>query len=377
MKKRIRIGINARSMGGIIRDGISNISCNLFRHFPKDVEVEWVLFSPHQRVFPEIEESRSFTHIHPEVKPREWFYTHLPFLLHKSQIDVFWSPAQLLPFGLGNETRTVLNVQDFVYLRYPETMNRLCRWNLRLMGRRSLELANTIIVSSHSVEEELKNAYGERKNVEVIHYGVDHDIFFQEQKSEDLKRIANLEKDNYFLTVGSIEPRKNLQTLIGPYEKLFLSTKGACPKWVIVHGNTWKMEKLLDRFKTGPAARNIILLRGIPVADLRLLYSHAICLLFPSLYEGFGLPLLEAMACGCPVIASDIPVFREIGSDAALFVTPGHGGQFFEELHHICTDGEKKASLVKRGYQRVSLFSWERASERLYSQFLSLANRDR
>lgn len=376
MKKRIRIGINARSMGGIVRDGISNISCNLFRHFPKDVEVEWVLFSPHQVLFPEIEESRSFIHIHPEAKPREWFYTHLPFLLHKSQIDVFWSPAQLLPFGLGNETRTVLNVQDFVYLRYPETMNRLCRLNLRLMGRRSLELADLIIVSSHSVEEELKNAYGEKKNVEVIHYGVDRDVFFPEEKPEDLTKIANIEKGKYFLTVGSIEPRKNLSILIEPYEKLFLQTKGECPKWVIVHGNAWKTDSLISRFREGPAARNIILLRGIPVADLRLLYSHAICLLFPSFYEGFGLPLLEAMACGCPVVVSDIPVFREIGKDAALFADPTNGGQFLKKLEDLYMDYEIRASLVNGGYRRGRDFSWEKASERLYSQFLSLANRD-
>lgn len=372
MKKRLRIGINARPMGGTVKDGISNISCNLFRHFPENDEVEWVLFSPYQKLFPEVEQARSFTHIHPRVKPRGWFYTHLPFLIGRYPLDVFWSPAQLLPFGLGNETRTVLHVQDFVYLRYPETMNRLCRWNLRLMSRRSLEIADKIIVSSHSVEEELKNAYGEKKNVEVVHYGVDREVFFPEENSEVLMKIAKIEKGKYFLTVGSIEPRKNLSILIEPYEKLFLQTSGECPKWVIVHGNAWKTDSLISRFREGPAAQNIILLRGIPVEHLRLLYSNAICLLFPSLYEGFGLPLLEAMACGCPVIASDIPVFREIGNDAAVYIDSANGKLFIEKLLVLEKNLCLRESLVKRGYKNVHLYSWEKASNKLFSIFLSL-----
>lgn len=367
MGKKLRIGINGRSMGGNIRDGISNVATNLFLNFPDNPDVEWVIFSPHARLFPEIEEKGGFTHIHPEHGTRGgiWFYSRLPLDLRRFPVDVFWSPNQLLPAGIPAKTSKVLTVHDFTYLKYPETMSFLCRCNLMLRGGSSLRKADVLVAVSESTAAEVRKVVGEKLEVRVVPNGIDPKAFFPDPCHGGL--LVEHGRSDYFLTVGSIEPRKNIGIIMDAYEELFQETNGNCPRWVVVYSNTWGSEKLIKRMQEGKAANGIIMKRNVTTEELRKLYSYAIALLFPSLYEGFGLPLVEAMACGCPVIASDIPICREVCHEAAVFVDTSDGKNFISHLGEISTLDKTRSRLIKEGLKTSKIYDWKKSGQALFS----------
>lgn len=370
MGDKMRIGINGRSMGGNIRDGISNVAMNLFLNFPKDPEVEWVVFSPYKELFPEIEAKGGFIHIHPanNMKGGAWFYTKLIRDLRRYPVDIFWSPNQLLPPCIPQRTKTILTVHDFTYLKYPETMTSLCRWNLRLRGASSIRKADVLVAVSETTAADLKKIAGPNSTVEVIYNGIDPKVFFPEPSIEI--PLIELDRPDYFLSVGSIEPRKNLGVILDAYEALFEETGGDCPRWVIVYSNSWGCEALLARMKEGKSSKGILMKRNVRTDQLRRLYSRALALVFPSIYEGFGLPLLEAMACGCPVICSDIEICKEVCDRAAVYLKNFDKENFFSSLKMV-NKVEKRNLLIKNGLVRSELFYWSHIAPKYIKLFKS------
>lgn len=374
MDGKLRIGINGRSMGGNIRDGISNVATNLFLNFPRNPEIEWFIFSPYEKLFPEIEAKGGFVHIHPEKDMRGgvWFYTKLIRDLRRHPVDIFWSPNQLLPPGIPKKTRTILTVHDFTFIKHPETMSTLCRWNLRLRGEAAIRKADVLVAVSKTTADDLKNIASPIANIKVIYNGIDPDVFFPEPLIA--KSLIELDRPDYFLTVGSIEPRKNLGVILDAYEALFEETGGDCPRWVVVYSNKWKCKKLLNRMQEGKASKGIIMKRNVALQELRRLYSNAIALVFPSLYEGFGLPLVEAMACGCPVIASDIGICREICQEAACYVKQDCGKLYIRNIINLLDNYDLKKRYAYFGLRRSGFFRWEISAEMyflLFTNFLS------
>jgi len=367
MGDKLRIGINGRSMGGKIRDGIANVATSLFLNFPETPDIEWRIFSPHEKLFPEIEEKGGFTHVHPKSGTRGgvWFYSRLPFDLRRFPVDVFWSPNQLLPFSIPSYTRTVLTVHDFTFIKYPETMSLFTRWNLKWRGLSSIRRADILVAVSETTASDLREIVGKGAEIRVVPNGIEPKAFYPEVVSE--KALPGMDRPDYFLTVGTIEPRKNLGVVMDAYEALFERTAGNCPRWVVVFSNTWGSEPLLNRMREGRAAKGIIMKRNATGDELRRLYSNAIALLFPSLYEGFGLPLVEAMACGCPVIASDIPICREVCHEAAVFVDMSDGNNFISYLGEISTLEKRRSRLIKDGLKTSLIYDWKKSGQSLYS----------
>ncbi len=370
----IRIGIDGRAMGGNIRDGISNVSCNYFLHFPQVSDVEFVVFSPHQRLFPEIERCRPYELVGASKFRKGWFYTKLPLLLQECSVDLFWSPLQVLPFGIPKRVKTVVTIHDFAYLKYPATMPVLRRWNLNFLAKHTVKKADLLVAISKTTAEDLATYYGGLEKTVVIYNGVDQEIFYPEDKFSPELRSKGLESGKYFLIVGSLEPRKNLKTLLEA-SVLFLKEMPVVdrPKFVYVYGNSWKAREWEKRIEKGILRHgDVLLMKGISVEILRELYSHALALVFPSLYEGFGLPVIEAMACGCPVIASDIPVIREICRGKCLLVEPNNAIGFYDALKkHWRNRNEgvkKKESTINCLYD----FDWKRNSSKLLSYCLDL-----
>lgn len=375
----IRIGIDGRAMGGNVRDGLSNVSCNYFLHFPETEDVEFVVFSPHQNLFPEIANCRPYKLIGASGFRKGWFYTKLPLLLQKHPVDVFWSPLQALPFGIPEHTKTVVTIHDFAYLKYPETMPAMRRWNLEFLAARTVKRADLLVAISNTTAKDLAVLYGGSEKTVVIYNGVDQGIFYPEKEFSPVLRSKGLESGKYFLIVGSLEPRKNLRTLIEA-SVLFLKEVPILdrPKFAFVYGNSWKAKEWEHRIEEGILThRDSVPLKGISAELLRNLYSHAIALVFPSLYEGFGLPVLEAMSCGCPVIASDTPVFKEIGESAVVFFHKESASELKKALQEL---------LIKKKYNHMSTtqyvnithrYKWTFSAYELFSHFIRLSENKR
>jgi glycosyltransferase involved in cell wall biosynthesis len=360
MGEKLRVGINGRSMGGNIRDGIANVATNLFLNFPESADIEWVIFSPHENLFPEIEGKKALTHVHPrkEENVGAWFYSSLIHDLHRFPVDVFWSPNQILPPFIPLCTKIIMTVHDFTYIKYPETMGILSRWNLRWRGLSSMRRADILVAVSETTASDLRVLVGGKADIRVIPNGIEPKVFYPEVTSGNI--LPGLDRPDYFLTVGSIEPRKNLGVVMDAYEVLFEETGGDCPKWVVVFSNTWGSETLLNRMREGKAAKGILMKHNATVDELRRLYSNAIALVFPSLYEGFGLPLVEAMACGCPVIASDIPACREVCQNVAGYFNPLSKWEIVR-LIEKCRNNEVGIQIKRNyGYSRASFLGWEK-----------------
>ena len=165
----------------------------------------------------------------------------------------------------------------------------------------------------------------------------------------------------YFLYVGTIEPRKNLQMLAKVFGR-FASSRRRPPQLVLCGYQGWSNTEILREFESLVQRELLRFLGYVPAGDLPGLYSGALALLYPSLYEGFGLPVVEAMASGCPVLCSRRASLPEVAGEAALFVDPDSETEILEGLRRLEGDALLRSSLRERGFQQAGQFSWERSA---------------
>lgn len=287
-----------------------------------------------------------------------WMQCKAPILASKLGLDIFWGTRHHLPLFLSKKTKTMLTIHDVVHLLYPKTMPLSHLIVERLLMRRSILKADCIIAVSSSTESNIKDAYGIGSyKIRTIYSGTP-------VLAEDTTILARKYKPlppKYFLFVGSLEPRKNFERLLNAFELLHTERYGV--HLVIVGGKGWKNRKFLKRLKTHPLKSVIHLTGYINSAYLSKIYSQALCLLFPSLYEGFGFPILEAMACGTPVITSNISSMPEVAGDAAVLVDPYDVDAMAEAMHRILADNSLRETFVQKGLERVKQFSWQKCAE--------------
>jgi glycosyltransferase involved in cell wall biosynthesis len=285
-----------------------------------------------------------------------WMQCKAPLLAYKLKLDLFWGPRHHLPLLLPKKIKKMLTIHDVVHLLYPKTMPLSHLIVERLLMRLSILKADYIIAVSSSTESNIKDAYGICSDkIRTIYSGTP-----VLTKRTSIKKYKSL-PSKYFLFVGSLEPRKNFERVFAAFELLRPESYGV--HLVIVGGKGWKNIKFLKRLKTHPLKSFIHLTGYITSAYLSKIYSQALCLLFPSLYEGFGFPILEAMVCGTPVITSNISSMPEVAGDAAILVDPYDVEALAEAMHGVLTDKGLRESLVKKGLERVKQFSWEKCAE--------------
>ncbi|NYE56940.1 glycosyltransferase family 4 protein [Carboxydothermus ferrireducens] len=371
--KKIKIAIDGRSLKKI-SDGISNYTYNFIKYLPDDEKIEWFIFSNTENiVLPP--EKRKIKIVTSKFRiPKAWLQINVPFLLSKLKIDVFWEPIQIAPIIKIKGCKVVLTVHDLTYKYFPETMTNSNFLNHKLFFTHSLKSADLILTVSHSTKNDILKEFKfiDEKKIEIIYPAVDNKVFYiQNEKLQNNVKGFNL-SDEYILTVGSFEPRKNLMSVLIAYEELF--QKGVkLPKLIMVGGNSWKSEELFRRIENSPIKENIFILGYVSNDDLRRLYNNAICLIYPSLYEGFGLPPLEAMTCGCPVIASNKASLPEVCGDAALYIDPFDIETIKDAIIKISKNKELQYNLRIKGLKECKKFSWEESAKKLFDIFIKLA----
>ena len=273
-------------------------------------------------------------------------------------IDVFHGADNLLP--RLSCIRTVLTLHDLAFRLQPGTFTPLNRWYLTVMTPRFLRAADAIIVDSESTKRDAMRLYGvPQERLTVVLPGVKsffHPVRDPGRLQEIRSRYALPER--FILHVGTVEPRKNLATLFEAFKLL----SGTEVKLVIAGRKGWSCEEIFARLARLGLESHVVFTGFVPDDDLPALYSLAEVFAYPSLYEGFGLPPLEAMACGTPVVSSNSSSLPEVVGDAAILVVPGDVPGWKEALETLLALAELKASLRERGLRRASRFTWEAAA---------------
>ena len=254
-----------------------------------------------------------------------WLMAEAPKLLSRYDVDVFWATSGLIPAKL-KDVKTVLTIYDFVWRCYPSTMPFLYRNALSLLTKKSIKSADKIITISDSTAAEM-NAYYGRLPDKTIRPAVSS--IYQKISSEDVLKIKTKYSigNSYNLIVGTLEPRKNFDTFLHAYSNLVESYDAATiPELVIVGGKGWRNSRLLNRIE-GLEGRGLVRRLGyVAEEDLPALYTGANMFFMPSLYEGFGMPVLEAFSCGTPVVISNTPALHEACCNCGLFHEPSYSG---------------------------------------------------
>lgn len=276
-------------------------------------------------------------------------------------VDLFHATDHLLP--RLSRVRSVFTLHDVIYRHYPETHMRLNRWFLTLMMPRFLRAADRIIAVSECTKRDALRLYDiDESKIHVIYEGVNPRFRPASPSAIAAARQRYHLPAHYLLVVGTIEPRKNLTMLLEAYT--MLKERQPELKLLIVGQKGWLYEGFFRRLRELGLEEEVIFPGFVPDEDLPAIYSAAELLAFPSLYEGFGLPVLEAMACGTPVVCSNTSSLPEVAGDAALLIPPQDVRAWVEALERVVRDASLRAALRRRGLEQAARFTWERAARR-------------
>jgi glycosyltransferase involved in cell wall biosynthesis len=267
--------------------------------------------------------------------------------------DVMFAPNYFLPRLLGAiARRRVITIHDLTYKRFPDLLQKETLHNLEVHMMREITLADAIICVSEATRNDLLTYYEvDPRRVFAIHSGVALPATGNRQPATLPKR--------YILFVSTIEPRKNLGVLMDAFDNL--KRTGKYDGSLVVVGRIgWKSEEFVSRLR----ARDVHHLDYLDPAELQEVYRKAEVFVFPSIYEGFGFPLLEAMAHGVPTIAAESSSLPEIAGDAAIYFDPRDSAQLESAISHVVENHEVRHALIARGHEQVAKFRWATAAER-------------
>lgn len=270
------------------------------------------------------------------------------------------------PFVHGKK---VVTIHDMVYKAFPETMNSKTRILLNLAMNKSMKRADVVVTDSEFSRSEIIKYFPQyRDKVEVVPCGVDCDMFKPIQDRSIIEKVkANHNiKGKYFLYLGTLEPRKNLTRLVKAYE-ILSRRKEDCPLLVLAGGKGWLYDEIFEEVNKSGLGDKVIFTQYIPGEEICPLMNGAEAFVFPSLYEGFGMPPLEAMACGTPVIVSGSASLPEVVGDCGLIVDAYSEESIADAMGKIADNEELRKQLSEKGIIRAREFSWKKSAEKLYT----------
>ena len=300
-----------------------------------------------------------------------WTVTALSpeFLFKKEKTDVFFTPTHYLPpFAPKNCVITILDVS---YIYFPELFNKRDLVQLKKWTKYSAKKAKKILTISKSSKNDIIKEYGvSSEKVAVVYPGTKNESrsMNHELSMDKLGNKFGI-KNKYILFVGTLQPRKNVERLIEAFAKL----KRDDLDLVIIGKKGWMFEDILNAPKKFNIADRVRFLHEVTDEELPSFYKNAEMFILPSLYEGFGLPILEAMSWGCPVITSNVSSLPEAGGEAVLYVNSESVDDISEKMQKLINDENLRKELIKKGYEQVKKFSWEKTARETLRVLESLA----
>jgi len=278
----------------------------------------------------------------PEAQPAArvaWEQFSLPAQLRKLQIEVLHSPVNVLPEWLPRQCASVVTLHDLAFVRYPEVLTTAKRLYHQTFTIRSLRRATMVITVSNSTMHDANTLVGvTNERMRTIYPCIDERFSQQfEEETLDLFRQEHDVTEGYILYLGTLEPRKNIPTLLDAYARL-RQQYGRQEKLVLAGGKGWLYDSIFARVQELGLTGEIVFPGFVPDSEQALWYRGASTFAYPSLYEGFGIPVAEALACGIPVVTSNVSSLPEAGAQLALCVDPYNVEELAAALHSAITD---------------------------------------
>lgn len=329
----------------------------------KELRNSFVIFRPTCSMvhFNEIGLDERFSYIDsPEDRRIRIFWQQLAMvkLLRDMSIDVHWGAGFVLP--LLAKCPMVVTIHDLTFHKYPETHERIKRIYFPYMIQKAVRKAVAILTISENTRRDLCELFPLASCKTHVTTLAARSLSDDSSSPRESPLPSGLSKNSYFLSIGTIEPRKNLSRLLQAWSSLGSERRG-CLKLVVVGLTGWMVDEIFDELSDGDKD-GVIYLDYVPDTELKTLLKDAMALVYPSLYEGFGLPVVEAMSLGVPVITSDIGATREIGYGAAELVDPLSVQAIQDAIVRIATMPELRCQLSRSGKSRAASFSWSRAA---------------
>ncbi len=387
MREKIRVACDVQPMIEPKKTGIGWVANELFGQLQKNDE-----FALTAQAFTWNEDLRSKMATLAETgvtaEPCNWFHVRLykiiwPFIplsyrlffRSRPEVQIFFN--NYLPPGTAG--KTLLMVHDMAVFAYPETLSWRTKYMLGMTLRKSTKRADHLLtVSEFSKREMVSYLKLDPEQITVVPNGVDFSRFhtgYSKEAIASVTRKLGIEGD-YFLYLGTLEPRKNIPRLIEAYALLQKKLEKV-PRLVLAGRKGWLYESIFERVQALGLQKDVLFAGYVSDEDTPPLMAGAKAFVFPSLYEGFGMPPLEAMACGTPVIVANTASLPEVVGESGLYVDPFDIGSMVEAMERIVLDAELCRQVSASGMEHASHFTWENSGKILASVCRTMAEKGR
>ncbi len=367
----MKIAIQAADLDASRIDGTRVYIHNLLKYFGAlDPSSEFFIY--HKKEFNSELAPPNFPNYHIRKKDFPFLWTQICFSrqLQKDMPDVLWMPMHNIPLLRRKGLKTVVTIHDLAYKYFPDHFPPGDLIKINFLSRWAIQKSDRIIAVSESTKKDILKFYPRVKEekIRVIHHGFDREIF---EKERDLAREKEVQDElgirgEYILYSGALQPRKNLERLVRAFEILKSEQKSGF-QLVLLGEKAWLWKSLMERVRQSACQEDIILPGTVAFEKIGHVARGAKLYVFPSLYEGFGIPILEAMAAGVPVIAADNSSLREVGGDAAVYFQAEDERELARKMREVISSEVLRNELVFKGKEQAKKFSWEKCAKETLS----------
>ncbi len=302
-----------------------------------------------------------------------WFEMSIPRILKKEKPDVFFSPDGYC--SLTTDIPTVMITHDIAHVHYPDQLpNQVLKYYNKYVPQ-FLQKADHIITVSEATKKDIAKTYGiDDKKMEVIYNGCGEEFKPVNVHTQQDIRKKYSDGEPYFFYIGSINPRKNIHRLIEAFD-IFKKQSGSKTKLVIGGRFAWKPQIIENAYQNAAHQSDIVFLDYVEKEELPKILGSATALVYVSVFEGFGIPILEAMQCEVPVITSNVSSMPEVAGQAALLVDPLDVNYIANALNELDNNEDLKLELIRKGRDQRKRFDWQTASEQVFEVLEKIAEK--
>jgi glycosyltransferase involved in cell wall biosynthesis len=371
----MRIGFDAKR-AFLNRSGLGNYSRDIIRSlhqaFPDN---EYILYTPRIGTlsFPD---DKSFTVTGPpesfdRLRQAYWRSVLLTDRIRQDNVDIYHGLSNELPRGIDKTgTKSVVTIHDLIFMRHPQWYRPIDRFIYRQKFSYSSRVADRVIAVSQQTKNDLVEYFGiSDKKISVIYQGCNKAFYHKlnEQQKSETREKWNLPGE-YLLYVGTVEERKNLLTLVKAIHQYRIMMP------LVVVGRHRAYMKQVGKYIESEQIKNILFLEEVAVEDMPGIYQMAKIFIYPSVFEGFGIPILEAILSGVPVITSKGGCFSEVGGESSVYIDPSDPGELGAELLRLLDNSALRDQMTAAGLKHSGRFSNERIAEEIFGLYKGLLN---